>query len=457
MKLREWSAGVGVGPARHGCPHPPDALSSAISDPVDELHRLRQSLAPAPVTELPWVPEADAVMLPTVRNRPLDPPPELISLCIRRPLTRLRYPDGHLGWLVTSHALARAVLIDPRFRVKPSRPPVGDPRANALIADAAQNDRSRVGVIMGLDAPEHTRLRRLQAPHFTSRRASEHRVELERIVSDQLDVMEALGPPADLVKAFALPVASAVICDLLGIPHDDRHSFERFNAVIEDPEASVDQKAKAIADFSDYAYGVIARKRIQPTTDVLGELIAAGELTDDELAGIARMLVSAAHDTSATMLALSVFALLSERERWEALRTDPRAVSGAVDELLRYLTIVQQGAFTRTASEDVELEGIVIRAGQGVTVSLAAANRDPRRFAEPDRFRVYGDARRHLAFGYGRHVCLGQHLARLELEVGLTGLIRRIPSLRLAVAAEEVPLHSGKQFLYGVHRLPVTW
>ena len=169
------------------------------------------------MTEVPWVSEADAVVLPTVRTSPLDPAPELISLCVQRPLTRLRYPDGHLGWLVTGHALARAVLIDPRFRVNPSRPPVGDPRENALIADAAQNDRSRVGVIMALDPPEHTRLRRLQAPHFTSRRASEHRVELERIVSDQLDVMEDLGPPADLVETFALPVASAVICDLLGI------------------------------------------------------------------------------------------------------------------------------------------------------------------------------------------------------------------------------------------------
>ena len=457
MKLRHWSAGVAGSCGRHGCPRPPDGLSSASSDPVDELHHTTQSLAAEPVTEVPWASEADAVMLPTVRTRPLDPAPELISLCVRRPLTRLHYPDGHLGWLVTSHALARAVLIDPRFRVKPSRPPVGDPRENALIADAAQNDRSRVGVIMALDPPEHTRLRHLQAPHFTSRRAREHRVELEQIVSDQLHVMEDLGPPADLVQAFALPVASAVICDVLGIPHDDRHSFERINATIEDPETSVDEKAKAIAEFSDYAYGLIARKRIQPTTDVLGELIAAGELTDDELAGIARMLVSAAHDTSATMLALSVFALLSERERWETLRTEPHAVPGAVDELLRYLTIVQLGAFTRTASEDVELEGIVIRAGEGVTVSLAAANRDPRRFAEPDRFHIHGDARGHVAFGYGRHVCLGQHLARLELEVGLTGLMRRIPSLRLAVAAEEVPLHSGKQFLYGVHRLPVTW
>ena len=249
------------------------------------------------------------------------------------------------------------MLIDPRFRVKPSRPPVDDPRENALIADAAQNDRSRVGVIMALDPPEHTRLRHLQAPHFTSRRAREHRAELEQIVSDQLHVMEDLGPPADLVQAFALPVASAVICDVLGIPHDDRHSFERINTAIEDPETSVDEKAKAIAEFSDYAYGLIARKRIKPTTDVLGELIAAGELTDDELAGIARMLVSAAHDTSATMLALSVFALLSERERWEALRTEPHAVPGAVDELLRYLTIVQLGAFTRTASEDVESKG----------------------------------------------------------------------------------------------------
>jgi len=348
-------------------------------------------------------------------------------------------------------------LVDPRFTVNPGRPPIGDPQKNAAIANAAQSDPSRVGVIMALDPPQHTRLRHMQAPYFTSARASEYRPVVERIASGQLDVMEQAGPPADLVAAFAMPVASVVICDLLGIPREDRQSFERINAVIEDPGSSAEEKVAAGREFRDYGYGVIMRKRACPGAGVLDELIAGGELNDDELAGVARMLVSAAHETSATMLALSVFALLCERERWEALRADPSAVAGAVDELLRYLTIVQLGAFTRTASEDVELGGTAIRAGEGVTVSLAAANRDPHRFPDPDRLNILGNARGHVAFGYGRHICLGQHLARLELEVGLTVLLRRMPGLRLAVAVDEVPLHSGEQFLYGVHRLPVTW
>jgi cytochrome P450 len=395
--------------------------------------------------------------LPTERTHPFDPPREVAALRDLGPLCRLRYPDGHVGWLVTGHALARAVLVDSRFSMRPVRRPVGDPVKNAAVSAAAGEGSELAGEMMALDPPEHTRVRRRLAAQFSARRVQEHRPRIERIVADRLDAMEHTGPPVDLVETFARPVPSLVICELLGVPHGDRDRFERPTAVMADRRSSPEEQIAASREFTDYARGVIERKRARPGHDILSNLIARGELTGDELRGVAGQLFIAGHETTPNMLALSVLALLCDRSRWEALRVDLSSIDAAVEELLRYLTIVQVGAFTRTALEDVELEGVVIKAGVGVTVSLSAANRDPERFGDPDRLDVSRDARGHLAFGHGRHVCLGQHLARLELQVGLLGLLRRFPTLRLAVPAEELRLHAGDEFLHGVHELPVTW
>lgn len=397
------------------------------------------------------------VELPTLRTHPFDPAPELARLRERRPLCRLRYPDGHLGWLVTSHALARAVLVDPRFSMRPPRRPVGDAARDVAVLEADVDSPGRSGELMGLDPPDHTRIRRALAVHFTAGRAEERRPQVERVVAGRLDAMERAGPPVDFVELFGQPVPSLVVCDLLGVPHADRERFERPTAVMDDPLASARDKIAASREFTDYARAVIEQKRAKPGGDLLSALVARGELTDDELLGVTSQVFIAGHETTPKMLALGTFALLWDRSRWEALRADPASVDGAVEELLRYLTIVQVGAFTRTAREDVELGGATIRAGEGVTVSLSAADRDPRRFADPDRLDLWRVARGHLAFGYGRHVCLGQHLARLELQVGLAGLLARFPALRLAVPAEEVRVHGGERFLHGVHELPVAW
>jgi cytochrome P450 len=397
------------------------------------------------------------VELPTARPGPFDPPPALARLRERRPLCRLRYPDGHLGWLVTSHALARAVLADPRFSVRPPRRPVGGVERDVAVIEAGVDSPGRSGELMGLDPPDHTRVRRALAAHFTAGRAEERRSQVERVVAGRLDAMELAGPPVDLVEAFARPVPSLVVCDLLGVPRTERERFEGPTAVMEDPRASGPEKIAASRRFLDYAREVIERKRAGAEGDLLSELIASRELSDDELLGVASQLFIAGHETTPGMLSLGALALLSDRSRWEALRAYPAAIGDAVEELLRYLTIVQVGAFTRTAREDVRLAGETIAAGEGVTVSLTAANRDPRRFPDPDRLDLRRGARGHIAFGYGRHVCLGQHLARLELQVGFAGLMARFPGLRLAVPADEVPVHDGERFLHGAHELPVVW
>jgi cytochrome P450 len=401
--------------------------------------------------------EGAPVPLPTVRNHPFDPPPALGTLRGERQLCRLRYPDGHVGWLVTSHALARAVLADPRLSVRPDRPPVGEPGENAAVREALEDLPENAGIVITLDPPAHTRLRRLQAGYFTVRRVSEHRAAIERIVSDCLDAMQKAGPPVNLVDVFALPVPSLTICEMLGVPRSDRYRFERPTEVSVDPHASAQEKIAAFREFCDYAHGVIEQKRIQPRDDLLSHLVADGQLTDDELAGAALQLFGAGHETTANMLALGTFALLCDRSRWETLQANPSLMDTAVEELLRYLTIVQLGAFTRTAVEDIELDGVKIEAGESVTVSLPAANRDPAKFSDPDELDLTRDASGHVAFGHGRHMCLGQHLARLEMQVALAGLMRRFPALHLAVPAHEVPMYSGERALYGVRELPVAW
>jgi cytochrome P450 len=366
----------------------------------------------------------------------------------QRPICPLRYPDGHAGWLVTGHALARKILNDPRFSMHPPRLPAG----GAVVA-ALESGPESAGDMLLMDPPQHTRLRRLQAGYFTAARVSELRPAIEQIVAERLDAMELAGPPVDLVATFTRQVPSMTICAVLGVPYADAERFERPTALLMSDSPDKDE---AMRELYAYVHAVVARKRVDPGGDLLSELTASGELSDDELAGVAFFLFAAGHDTTAAMLALSTLHLLGNREHWEQLRARPDLLPATVEELLRFLNISPAGTMSRTALEDVELDERVIRAGEAVTVHTGAANRDPAAFPEPDRFEPERAGARHVAFGYGRHTCLGQHLARLELNVALGGLISRFPSLRLAVPADDVPLQQS-ELRAGVARLPVTW
>jgi cytochrome P450 len=400
---------------------------------------------------------AEPVDLPTERVAPLDPPPALRELREAGPVCRLRFSDGQTGWLVLGYALGRAILVDSRFGVADFVQPLGDPE---VVAETDRIERSmpeRDGVLIALNPPQHTKIRRAAASYFTVRAVAEREGAIERIVASRLDAMEAAGAPVDLMTAFALPLSSFSICEVLGVPHSDRERFERPSAVLADPRAVAEEKRAALVDFSDYCRHVVAQKREAPGEDLLSDLIAAGELSEDEIVGLARQLFEAGHETTATMLTLSVFTLLSERSRWEALGADPEGIGSAVEELMRYLSILQMGTFSRTATEDLELDGLAVKEGEKVVVSIPAANRDPEKFPDPDDLDLTRNAAGHLGFGHGKHMCIGQHLARWELKVAIRLLLERFPNLDLAVPVEEISFFSGEHLLYGVETLPVKW
>ncbi|MFF8831899.1 cytochrome P450 [Streptomyces sp. NPDC015131] len=379
---------------------------------------------------------------------PFDPPAELGALREERPLTRLRYPDGHLGWLATDYATVRALLADTRFSSRQELmhfPFPGGPEGPLPPAP--------VGDMTAMDAPEHTRFRRLLAGKFTVRRMRRLTARVEEITAEHLDAMERGGPGAELVAAYAHPVPALMICELLGVPEDERDTFKQRAAAISDPGASLDEQVAAMAGLGEFVHALALAKRARPTDDLLSDLTGT-DLSDAELAGIGSFLLAAGLDTTANMIGLGTFALLRHPEQAALLRTDPESADQAVEELLRHLSIVHTGI--RTALEDVDLDGQLIRAGESVTLSVQAANRDPARFAEPDTLDLRRRATGHLAFGHGMHQCLGQQLARVELRVALPALFRRFPTLRLAVPPEDVPLRAPIG-IHGVTRLPVTW
>ncbi|MGP4102819.1 cytochrome P450 [Nonomuraea sp. KM90] len=391
--------------------------------------------------------ETEAITLPTERPTPFDPPTGLAELRETRPVARLAYPDGHRGWLVTSHALVREVLADRRFSARPelrhlpTRPggPSGQP--------------APPGMFVATDPPVHTRYRHLLTGEFTVRRMRRLTERIGEVTHAYLDAMERQGPPADLVEAFAAPIPAVVICELLGVPEEDRERFMAQGATLMRADLPQEEKVPAFLAMRGHMEELVLARRARPGDDLLSGLTGS-DLTDEELAGIGFVLLGAGLDTTANMLALGTFALLLHPDQLEVLRAGPGGVELVVEELLRYLSIVP--FLVRTALEDVELGGELVRAGETVTVSIAAANRDPERFPRPDRL----DARRagggHVAFGHGVHQCLGRQLARVEMLAAYPALFGRLPSLRLAVAPGEVPLRTD-MLIHGVHRLPVTW
>ncbi|MEU7833245.1 MULTISPECIES: cytochrome P450 [unclassified Nonomuraea] len=391
--------------------------------------------------------------LTTTRQRPFDPPDEIAELREQTPIHRMTYADGHLGWIVTGYSAARAVLADARFSNRPEliHPPI--PARLQLAKE--QGFRVPPGFFLRMDAPEHTRYRKLLTGQFTVRRMKELEPRIAEITDACLDAMEAAAKPVDLVQEFALPIPSLVICELLGVPYEDRAQFQEDTKVLVNLEIKAEDAMGAMTRISAYLYGLIQRKRAKPEDDLLSGLIEGGELNDEELTGVAFLLLVAGHETTANMLGLGTYALLTNPAQLALMRDDPSAVENGVEELLRYLTIIHLGP-VRSALVDVEIEGQLIKAGESVAIHLPVANRDPSRFPDGDTLDLARPATGHLTFGHGIHQCLGQQLARAEMRIAYPALLRRFPGLRLAISPEEVPMRSDMS-IYGVHRLPVTW
>ncbi|MFE5123436.1 cytochrome P450 [Streptomyces sp. NPDC056669] len=380
---------------------------------------------------------------------PFDPPEELARLREERPLSRMVFPDRHEGWLATSHELVRAILADTRFssRYELLHSPLPGEAAMERTPPAPP------GLFIGMDAPDHTRYRSLLTGKFTVRRMQRLTARIEQVTAEHLDAMERQGPPTDLVAAFANPIPALLICELLGAPYEDRGFFQSHVTKVNELDATPEEKHGAFGVLQEYVEHLVLDKRTKPTDDMLSD-IAVGDLTDEELTNIGVMLLGGGFDTTANMLGLGIFALLSRPSQFAALLADPDLADRAVEELLRYLSVTHTGM--RTALETVELGGQVIKAGECVAVSVQAANRDPEKFPDPDVLDLHRQAAGHVSFGHGVHQCLGQQLARVEMRVAFPALVNRFPTLRLAVPPEEVPLRTDAD-IFGVHRLPVTW
>ena len=387
-----------------------------------------------------------------MRRNQFAPVDELRQLREGEGIRSFTTPFGVQAWLVTRYADVREVLGDAtRFSNGAAFSSRLDSRTDEERAKA------RAGQLLAFDPPEHTRLRRLLTPEFTVRRMNRMQPRITEIVEQHLDALEAAGSPADLVPTFALPVPSLVICELLGVPYADRAEFQLRTARLLDLSLPMDERMAMGRAGRAYMDTLVARAKADPGEDMLGMLVRehTGEITDDELAGIGNLLLIAGHETTSNMLGLGTLALLLHPEQLALVRDDPEAVGPAVEELLRWLSIVHSGV-VRTATADVEIAGTTIPAGSLVICSLPTANRDPELIADPERLDITRGAAGHLAFGHGVHHCLGAPLARMEMRTAFPALLRRFPDLALDGPLDEVPFRAF-HFIYGLQALQVRW
>ncbi|MFE2874187.1 cytochrome P450 [Streptomyces roseus] len=394
---------------------------------------------------------SETVAFPQDRTCPYHPPTAYDPLREGRPLSRVTLFDGRSVWVVTGHAEARALLSDGRLSADRRNEafPTPTKRFKGL-----QNRRT---ALLGVDDPEHNAQRRMLIPSFTLKRTAALRPAIQETVDRLIDEMVARGPRAELVNDFALPVPSTVICALLGVPYEDHEFFEGASRrLLRGPELADVEAARD--QINGYLADLIERKRTDPGDGLLDELIATrletGETDVEELVSLAAILLVAGHETTANMISLGTFTLLRHPEQLTELRTDPSLISVAVEELMRFLSIAD--GMLRVATEDIEIGGVTIRPDDGVVFSTSVINRDPAVFARPDALDWHRSARHHVAFGFGIHQCLGQNLARAEMEIALGTLFARLPGLRLAAEPDRIPFRPGDT-IQGMVELPVAW
>lgn len=386
---------------------------------------------------------------------PLAPPPQVLELNKAKQLTRVRIWDGSTPWLITGYEAIRALFADARASVDDRRP--GYPHWNEGMA-ATVHKRPRS--VFTSDAEEHTRFRRMLSKPFTFKRVEALRPAVQTVTDEHIDAVLAGPQPVDLVSKLSLPIPSLVISKLLGVPYEDAEFFQEQANKGMSRYATAEESAEGATALARYLAKLVRAKMAEPSEDLVSDLaerVAAEELSVREAAQLATGVLIAGHETTANQISLSVVALLENPSQLAFLREadDPKVVAIAVEELMRYLSIIQTGQ-RRIAVEDIEVGGEVIHAGEGIILDVAPANWDARQFPAPDRLDLRRDDGPHVGFGYGRHQCVGQQLARMELQIVLPTLLRRIPTLRLAVPVEDLPFKHDA-LAYGLYELPVEW
>ncbi|MGH3342855.1 MAG: cytochrome P450 [Carbonactinosporaceae bacterium] len=386
------------------------------------------------------------------RNDPFDPPEMLGELRRRSGLSKIPMWDGRVVWMVTRHEDAQFVLRDSRFSAdatNPRLPSLGPSRTYPM-------KRPPMSFV---DEPRHGDLRGILNSEFLARRIDEMRRYIELVVAEQLDSILAAGPPVDLHAQFSAAVPWRVVTSLLGVPPDNRDMVQQWAKVLQSRDVT-EQHVEAIRkEIYDYCYKLVSNRAKEPTDDLIGRMVdrarREGKLSLDDLATSTHLLIFAGYETTSHMFSLSTLTMLVHPDWFRALRERPEVVPNAVEELLRYHTVPD--SLVRIAKEDVTVGGTRLAAGDGLVISLAAANRDSSVFPDADHLDIERPrARNHLAFGYGVHLCLGRWLARAELQIGLPAVAARIPTLRLAVPFEELSFREHMH-VYGVDELPVTW
>lgn len=389
---------------------------------------------------------------PMPRAHPLDPPPEYHALSAEHPVFQVRTPRGDTAWVVTRHEDVRTVLTDRGFS--------SDPRTPGFPTYVTGDVPPPAGFFMQADPPDHGRLRRSVTREFLINQMEALRPVMRRILDGLIDDMTADGSrSADLVRQFALPMAAMTICEILGVPFEDHVLFVSLTDTVLDRTSTPEQAVRAAGELMGYFDRLVSAKERQPSEDMFGRMVtrsADGGLNHEELVGMAALLLLAGYDTMAQMIGIGTVTLFEHPDQLAALTRNPALMPGAVEELLRYLSINHAG-LPRAATEDVVVGGQLIRAGEGVLVMLNAANRDEGVFENADRFDILREnTGRHLAFGHGFHKCVGATLARVELTEVFGGLFERLPGLRPVKPIEELSFRHD-MVLYGVRGLPVAW
>ncbi|MFD0691944.1 cytochrome P450 [Actinomadura fibrosa] len=399
--------------------------------------------------------------MPTLPSFPFEgadalrPSPLLDATRARRVPVRVRLPYGPPAWLVTAYEDARFVLSSPSFSRDAER--LGIPVDQ--VAGVTPMDPT-VGTLLSVDPPDHTRLRRFVYRTFTPGRVERLRPGTQRIADRLAGAMIDAGPPADLADGFGLDLPIQVICDLLGIPATERPRFTAWtDALLSTTALTPDLAQAANEEMMAYLAGLAARRVDEPTDDLIGALvrerIEGDRLTDDEVTNLVRALLGAGHETTASQIPNFVYLLLASGD-YARLAADPGLVPAAVEELLRYVPLLVQGSMARFVVEEVKVGGVLMRPGEQVLVEIGAANRDTGTFRDPDSMDLAREDNPHIAFGHGLHRCLGAALARMELQVALSTLTARLPGLRLAVPADEIPWTLDR-FVRRPKELLVTW